>query len=165
MRDVEADVPVKPDHLLASHALPQRVVQANSALPLLPPAKAWWEVYIDRCDPQVPLCGEDVGNRSDNGLGGPVVRRQVEQSARRWLDAVGEYGNLNEVLEENPSYHRLFNELLPQAMNRLLDDPGPETQIRAAVVYNHVIEGTLALTGYYTWQHFCTRKRMLPGIS
>ena len=37
-------------------------------------------------------------------------------------------------------------------------------QVKASVTYNHVIEGSLALTGYYAWQKVCTKRAMLPGM-
>jgi ribonucleoside-diphosphate reductase beta chain len=36
--------------------------------------------------------------------------------------------------------------------------------VRASVTYNHVIEGSLALTGYYAWQKVCATRGILPGM-
>jgi ribonucleoside-diphosphate reductase beta chain len=32
------------------------------------------------------------------------------------------------------------------------------------VTYNHVIEGMMALTGYYAWQRICVDRGILPGM-
>lgn len=83
---------------------------------------------------------------------------------RRWMDAVGLTGDLHPFVAENPHYRKLFYEELPQSLRALEDDPSPLNQIRASVTYNHVIEGSLALTGYYSWQLICTQHDILPGM-
>jgi ribonucleoside-diphosphate reductase beta chain len=83
---------------------------------------------------------------------------------RRWMDAVGLTGDLTPFVAENPHYRKLFYEELPESLSVLASDPSPLNQIRASVTYNHVIEGSLALTGYYAWQLICTERRILPGM-
>jgi ribonucleoside-diphosphate reductase beta chain len=83
---------------------------------------------------------------------------------RRWMDAVGLTQDLHPFVAENPHYRKLFYEELPQSLRALEDDPSPLNQIRASVTYNHVIEGSLALTGYYSWQLICTQHDILPGM-
>jgi ribonucleoside-diphosphate reductase beta chain len=83
---------------------------------------------------------------------------------RRWLDAVGETGDLHEHVERNPGYRRLFYEELPRDLNALRDDPSPAAQVRASVTYNHIVEGTLALTGYHAWDVICAERGILPGM-
>ncbi|HEU0190485.1 MAG TPA: R2-like ligand-binding oxidase [Mycobacterium sp.] len=83
---------------------------------------------------------------------------------RLWLDAVGISEDLNGYLDAVPSYQKIFNEELPEALNKLLVDPSPANQIRAAVTYNHIVEGTLALTGYHAWQKVCASRGLLPGM-
>jgi ribonucleoside-diphosphate reductase beta chain len=46
----------------------------------------------------------------------------------------------------------------------LADDPSPAAQVRASVTYNHIVEGMLALTGYYAWQKICVERGILPGM-
>lgn len=58
----------------------------------------------------------------------------------------------------------LFYEELPDSLRILERDPSPANQVRASVTYNHVIEGSLALTGYYAWQKVCTTRGILPGM-
>ncbi len=75
------------------------------------------------------------------------------ESFRRWLDAVGVTKDLHYTLEHNGSGgpDGIFVKLQPEAMARLWTDQSPEAQIRANVVYNQFVEGTLALTGYWAW--------------
>lgn len=83
---------------------------------------------------------------------------------RLWMDAVGLTGDLHPYVAENPHYCKLFYEELPESLRRLEHDPSPANQIRASVTYNHVIEGSLALTGYYSWRKICTERDILPGM-
>jgi ribonucleoside-diphosphate reductase beta chain len=83
---------------------------------------------------------------------------------RRWMDAVGLTDDLHPFVAENPHYRKLFYEELPESLGILDSDPSPRNQIRASVTYNHVIEGSLALTGYYAWQKVCTSRNILPGM-
>jgi ribonucleoside-diphosphate reductase beta chain len=83
---------------------------------------------------------------------------------RRWLDAVGLTGDLHEYVEDNPGYRAIFYEELPRALQALHDDPSPAAQVRASVAYNHIVEGTLALTGYYAWNQVCQRRGIFPGM-
>ncbi len=84
------------------------------------------------------------------------------QVFRRWMDAVGLDGDLHPFVAENPHYRTLFYEELPRSLRILETDPSPANQIRASVTYNHVIEGSLALT-VTTRGSVCHRARDLPG--
>ncbi len=83
---------------------------------------------------------------------------------RRWLDAVGVDADLHGYIEENPGYQTFFYDKLPAALDRLHQDSSPAAQVRAAVIYNQVVEGTLALTGYYLFQRICDITGMFPGM-
>ncbi|QCQ91952.1 R2-like ligand-binding oxidase [Rhodococcus sp. SGAir0479] len=83
---------------------------------------------------------------------------------RRWMDTIGLADDLHPFVAENPHYRTLFYEELPRSLSILESDPSPANQIRASVTYNHVIEGSLALTGYYAWQRVCTERAILPGM-
>jgi ribonucleoside-diphosphate reductase beta chain len=83
---------------------------------------------------------------------------------RRWLDAVGVTEDLHPYIEANPGYRKIFYEELPQALDRLQSDASPEAQLNASVTYNHIVEGMLALSGYYAWNTVCARREMLPGM-
>jgi ribonucleoside-diphosphate reductase beta chain len=83
---------------------------------------------------------------------------------RRWMDAVGLTEDLHPFVAENPHYRRLFYDELPNSLAALSADPSPVNQIRASVTYNHVVEGSLALTGYHAWQLICASRGVLPGM-
>lgn len=86
------------------------------------------------------------------------------QVFRMWLDAVGIDDDLHSYLEEVPSYGQIFNEELPDSLNTLYVDPSPAAQVRGSVTYNHIVEGMLALTGYYAWHKICVERGILPGM-
>lgn len=86
------------------------------------------------------------------------------QVFRLWMDAVGLTDDLHPYVAENPYYRQLFYDELPNSLAVLATDPSPLNQIRASVTYNHVIEGSLALTGYYAWQRVCTQRGIFRGM-
>jgi ribonucleoside-diphosphate reductase beta chain len=86
------------------------------------------------------------------------------QVFRMWLDAVGITDDLHGYLDSVPAYRQMFNEELPDSLQALTVDPSPAAQVRASVVYNHVVEGMLALTGYFAWHKICAERKILPGM-
>lgn len=86
------------------------------------------------------------------------------QVFRLWLDAVGISDDLHGYLDELPAYRQMFNEELPDSLQALMTDPTPAAQVRASVTYNHIVEGMLALTGYYAWHKICVERGILPGM-
>lgn len=86
------------------------------------------------------------------------------QVFRMWLDAVGVTDDLHKYLDDLPSYRTIFYEELPNSLDKLAVDPSPAAQVRASVTYNHIVEGMLALTGYYAWQKICVKRGILPGM-
>ncbi|HTY30855.1 R2-like ligand-binding oxidase [Mycobacterium sp.] len=86
------------------------------------------------------------------------------QVFRMWLDAVGITGDLHGFLEPLTAYRQIFYQELPDCLNALSTDPSPAAQVRAAVTYNHIVEGMLALTGYYIWHKICVDRDILPGM-
>ena len=86
------------------------------------------------------------------------------QVFRLWMDAVGLDEDLHRFVADNPGYRAIFYEELPRTLHALHSDPSPENQVRASVTYNHVVEGTLALTGYFAWQKICRSRGILPGM-
>ena len=86
------------------------------------------------------------------------------QVFRLWMDSVGLTSDLHPYVADNPFYRQLFYDELPNSLRLLESDPSPANQVRASVTYNHVIEGSLALTGYYAWQKVCTTRGILPGM-
>jgi len=86
------------------------------------------------------------------------------QVFRLWLDAVGITDDLQGYFDELPSYRQMFYEELPHSLHALSNDASPAAQIRASVTYNHIVEGMLALTGYYAWHKICVKRGILPGM-
>ncbi|WP_460999001.1 R2-like ligand-binding oxidase [Streptomonospora sediminis] len=86
------------------------------------------------------------------------------QVFRMWLDAVGITEDLHSHVDGDPGYRALFYSELPASLNALAEDPSPRNQVRASVTYNHIIEGSLALTGYHAWNHTCTARGIFPGM-
>jgi len=86
------------------------------------------------------------------------------QVFRMWLDAVGVTDDLHRYLDDLPAYRQMFYDELPDCLGALSTDPSPATQVRAAVTYNHIVEGMLALTGYYAWHKICVGRGILPGM-
>lgn len=83
---------------------------------------------------------------------------------RLWFDAVGVFSDLHQCVEANEPLSQIFTRELPDSLYALAQDPGPASQIRASVTYNHVVEGCLALTGYYGWNKVCNSRGILPGM-
>jgi ribonucleoside-diphosphate reductase beta chain len=82
---------------------------------------------------------------------------------RRFLDEVAqEHSDLHRY--HTPSYRKIFYEELPQRMHALLSDPSPAAQARASVVYNMIVEGVLAETGYHAYFNMLERLNILPGL-
>ncbi len=82
---------------------------------------------------------------------------------RRFLDEVAhDTSDLSRY--HTPSYHQIFYEELPQAMNALLTDQSLEAQIRASVTYNMIVEGVLAETGYHSYYNMLERNNVMPGL-
>ena len=65
---------------------------------------------------------------------------------------------------QGESYRLLFYEALPAAMFRLVGDPSPANQVRAATTYNMVVEGMLAETGYHAYHSALERNGLMPGM-
>jgi ribonucleoside-diphosphate reductase beta chain len=86
------------------------------------------------------------------------------QVFRMWLDAVGITEDLHHYLDDLPAYRKIFYEELPESLDTLSTDPSPAAQVRASATYNHVIEGMMALTGYYAWHKICVDRNILPGM-
>lgn len=86
------------------------------------------------------------------------------QVFRLWLDAIGVKDDLHGYIDDNKSYGRLFYEELPKSLRALDGDPSPANQVRASVTYNHIVEGSLALTGYFSWNRLCTEMNIFPGM-
>jgi len=83
---------------------------------------------------------------------------------RRILDDVlQEQGDLHEV-RVSTTNRDLFADELPSVMNRLLTDPSPVNQVKASILYNMIVEGVLAETGYYSFSRALSATNTMPGL-
>jgi ribonucleoside-diphosphate reductase beta chain len=78
------------------------------------------------------------------------------------LNAIGERGDLSHFHSE--TYQKIFYEILPTTMERLVSDQSPEAIAEAAVVYNMFVEGVLAETGYYSFYQALETANIMPGL-
>jgi len=81
----------------------------------------------------------------------------------RWQKEIG-IQNIDLSSFHGDSYKRIFYEELPEKMERLNTDDSPEAIIKAATVYNMIVEGILAETGYYSFRQIFKKAGTLPGI-
>ncbi len=149
--------------------------------------RADWEALSDReRDYAIRLCAQFIAGeeavtkdiqpfmgamRAEGRLGDEMYLTQFAfeeakhtQVFRMWLDAVGIRDDLHSYLDELPAYRQMFNDELPDSLDALATDPSPAAQVRASVTYNHIVEGMLALTGYYAWHKICVERAILPGM-
>ncbi|HEY2421818.1 MAG TPA: R2-like ligand-binding oxidase [Neobacillus sp.] len=78
------------------------------------------------------------------------------------LNAIGERGDLSNY--HSDTYKKIFYEILPTAMGRLVNDHSPEAIAEASVVYNMFVEGVLAETGYYSFYQALETAGIMPGL-
>lgn len=81
----------------------------------------------------------------------------------RWQNAVG-IADMDLSVFHPDSYKHIFYEELPEAMNSLLTDDSPKAIIRAATVYNMVVEGILAESGYNAFREIFRKAGFFPGL-
>lgn len=83
---------------------------------------------------------------------------------RRFLDEVtGHPGDLSRFHTAN--YQSLFYQALPAALDRLLVDSSPASQIQASITYNMIVEGVLAETGYHAYYTMLRNNNLMPGTT
>lgn len=63
-----------------------------------------------------------------------------------------------------PFYKILFYEKLPVSLSALNDNPSPVNQLKASAVYNMIVEGTLAETGYEAFYKMLEENDLMPGL-
>ncbi|MCV7077991.1 R2-like ligand-binding oxidase [Mycobacterium szulgai] len=149
--------------------------------------RADWDTLTDReRDYAIRLCAQFIAGeeavtediqpfmgamRAEGRLGDEMYLTQFAfeeakhtQVFRMWLDAVGMTDDLHGYLDPLPTYREIFYDELPASLDALSTDPSPAAQVRASVTYNHIVEGMLALTGYYAWHKICVERNILPGM-
>lgn len=82
---------------------------------------------------------------------------------RRFLDEVaGSPADLGRFA--SASYQSIVYEELPKALEALRLDHSPAAQLRASIVYNMIVEGVLAETGYHAFFTILERNNKMPGV-
>lgn len=82
---------------------------------------------------------------------------------RLLLNALGETEDVSRY--HHPAIRKIFNEMLPETMNRLLYDSSPATLADASTLYNMFVEGVLAETGYYIFYESLQKSGLMPGLT
>lgn len=88
--------------------------------------------------------------------------KHVEAFRRFFDEVVVDPGDLSRFHGRN--YRAIFDEALPNALNRLREDSSPEAQAEAAATYNMIAEGVLAETGYHAYFEALQKKGVMPGM-
>jgi len=82
---------------------------------------------------------------------------------RSYVDEVIKPENdMHELL--SPVYKKIFFDMLPTTMNRLWTDTSPKAQLDASILYNMIVEGVLAESGYYAFYQVLDKHDILPGL-
>ncbi|MEH6943919.1 R2-like ligand-binding oxidase [Bacillus sp. JJ722] len=81
---------------------------------------------------------------------------------RLLLNELGETRDLS--CYHSDTYNTIFNDILPTAMERLVDDHSPEALAEASTVYNMFVEGVLAETGYYGFYQSLESIGAMPAL-
>lgn len=95
--------------------------------------------------------------------------RHTQHFNRFYQEVLGFDGSFEDRLaqartELNPSFIELFDKILVNWGQRLVQDPGDiEAKVDFVTLYHMIIEGTLALTGQWFLTDFMERKGILPG--
>lgn len=74
----------------------------------------------------------------------------------------GDHGDLSQYFY--PGYEKMFKQVLPTSLDRLLRDQSVEAQVEASVTYNMVIEGVQAETGYWLFHKMLNDNDLMPGV-
>jgi len=82
----------------------------------------------------------------------------------RWINEVTPFGGKEIESNHVPSYQLILNQILPQSLQALVDDPSPVNQVKASTTYNMIVEGVLAETGYYGLYKIVDSHQIFPGL-
>jgi ribonucleoside-diphosphate reductase beta chain len=86
-----------------------------------------------------------------------------------WLDETlpGEFGTdipYPNMLQSGMTLDDLLNTQMTKRFHSLFEDPSPENQVRAVVVYHMIVEGVAAEVGYHLFYDMIDAKSVLPGL-
>jgi len=68
------------------------------------------------------------------------------------------------AMHQTPSFRQIVRTDLPLALERLKHDQSPEARAEAWVIWNMIVVGLLAETGYGAWSAALERRDVLPGM-
>ena len=89
---------------------------------------------------------------------------------RRWFDAVGlDPASLDDLVKAQQAAlgdrrSGVFDGVLTRVMRRLDTDQSPQAILDASIIYNHLVEGVMAIAGYQRWEETFRRLGKLPGL-
>jgi ribonucleoside-diphosphate reductase beta chain len=125
----------------------------------------------------VPLlrCMSDLGRLEDTMYLSMFAMEEAKHTDmfRRWFDAVGlDPSSLddlvraqNEALRDSGNGRSgVFDGELTRVMQRLDTDKSPEAILDATLVYNQLVEGVAAISGYKRWDVTFRKIEKLPGL-
>ena len=125
----------------------------------------------------VPLlrCMSDQGRLEDTMYLSMFAMEEAKHTDmfRRWFDAVGlDPASLddlvraqNEAMQSNGNRRTgIFDGVLTRVMRRLDTDQSPEAILDATLVYNQLVEGVAAISGYQRWDRTFRKIGRLPGL-
>src|SRR5580698_5113718 len=125
----------------------------------------------------VPLlrCMSDLGRLEDTMYLSMFAMEEAKHTElfRRWFDAVGlDPASLDDfvraenqaALDSGISRPGLFDGVLTRVMRRLDSDQSPEAILDATLVYNQLVEGVAAISGYKRWEVSFRKIEKLRGL-
>jgi ribonucleoside-diphosphate reductase beta chain len=122
----------------------------------------------------VPLlrCMSDLGRLEDTMYLSMFAMEEAKHTElfRRWFDAVGlDPATLDDFVRAQqsalgPNRLGVFDGMLTQVMRRLDTDRSPQAILDATIVYNQLVEGVAAISGYRRWDETFRYLGKLPGL-
>src|SRR3954454_7245226 len=122
----------------------------------------------------VPLlrCMSDLGRLEDTMYLSMFAMEEAKHTEmfRRWFDAVDlDPASLDDLVREQqaalgPNRLGVFDGALTEVMRRLDTDQSPQAILDATIIYNQLVEGVAAISGYHRWEQTFRRLEKLPGL-
>jgi ribonucleoside-diphosphate reductase beta chain len=122
----------------------------------------------------VPLlrCMSDLGRLEDTMYLSMFAMEEAKHTEmfRRWFDAVGlDPASLDDLVRAQQAAlgdrrTGIFDGALTRVMRRLDTDHSPQAILDASILYNHFVEGVMAIAGYLRWERTFRRLGKLPGL-
>ena len=122
----------------------------------------------------VPLlrCMSDLGRLEDTMYLTMFAMEEAKHTEmfRRWFDAVGmDPASLDDLVRDQQSAlgqdrPGIFDGVLTDVMRRLDTDRSPQAVLDATIVYNQLVEGVAAISGYRRWDETFRYLGKLPGL-